>query len=164
MENILSLIQHKGEDSNEVITHARGDIFAVAEKLQHWKNTGFNIENLELRDDDAHRKIQELTQALEFQQKRAEDFLHDLKVLNESLVQEADDRDWCDEYDKFAEEVNEKTRRFDLDTRETDIIIEMTVQVQVSARRGHESSLAEDVAGDICNYDYEVVSHDWEHC
>ena len=59
-----------------------------------------------------------------------------ISVISSRLITESEDRDWCDEFDKIIEEVNEELPgRFQLETRERDYTVTWTETYVVTVQR-----------------------------
>lgn len=56
---------------------------------------------------------------------RAGTYASDFEIVGDLLMQEAENRGWCDEYDEFVDAANEKTSLLELPTREQDYEVEV---------------------------------------
>ena len=63
---------------------------------------------------------------------RADTYATDFSIVGEALMQEAENRNWCDEYDRFAENVNGHTSLLDLPVREQEYEVVVTGTAIVS--------------------------------
>jgi len=63
------------------------------------------------------------------------DYQHDWDVVRDHLLEEAENRNWCSEYDDYARNVNELTRRFDLIVRQKTYNVTVTVSQDVDYSR-----------------------------
>jgi len=99
---------HRGADEME--TSMRAEMEREAERVRGFDQ---NIAN-------QARIIQE-------QQATIADYEHDFDIVREALLEEAQNRSWCSEYDDYASGVNARTRRFDLITRSKNWNVTVTV-------------------------------------
>jgi hypothetical protein len=70
----------------------------------------------------------------------------DIAVIGERLIQEANDRDWCQTYDDIVDELNEKLT-FELPLRERDFTVTALVELRLAVTatsEEHARDLAED--------------------
>jgi hypothetical protein len=69
---------------------------------------------------------------------------HDLQTIGDRLIEESDDRGWCDEFDRIINDVNESlygelpTRYQDFELT-VDVVIPSSVKVTISARNEEEA-------------------------
>ena len=98
-----------------------------------------------------------------------------MEIISRRLIEESQDRDWCDEFDNIIEEVNEKLpSRFQLDTRERNYNITWTETYTVTIQRHANldatsadvaGELADDLRGEASNHDLEeaIRNGDFEY-
>lgn len=67
-----------------------------------------------------------LEREVEWSNNRARTYATDFHTVGEALMQEAENRNWCDEYDQFVETVNGQTSLLDLPVREREYEITVT--------------------------------------
>lgn len=114
------------------------DFIRVEMARSHWENVARNYEKAHI--DDIHK-------------------------IGTALIEEAEQRDWCDLYDEFISELNEKLNRpLDVRQHEYDVEVEYTVRVRrnVTSATWDDAldSLRQDVEGEMDNMDdveYEFV-------
>ena len=63
---------------------------------------------------------------------RADTYATDFSIVGEALMEEAENRGWCDEYDRFVENVNVLTSLLDLPEREREYEVVVTGTATVS--------------------------------
>lgn len=88
---------------------------------------------------------------------RADTYASDFDVVGTSLMEEAERRGWCSEYDEFVDTVNGKTQRLELPSREREVNIEWEETYTVTVRRtgtamltaGYDSDDIERAARDL---------------
>jgi hypothetical protein len=114
-------------------------------------------------EEPAEEKV-DLTQlALDNLKKMWEDlrvkYAEDMSTISQRLIEEAENRGWCREFDDIIDEVNNKlVGPFPLDTREQDIEVEVTIRATVYAtqtvtvRARDEDQAAEFLADDPDSY------------
>ena len=73
----------------------------------------------------------------------------DLVTICDAIYQEANDRDWCDEYDEFAEKVNGECQGSPLRTRDAEY--EYTVTVTLLLKRTQGEPTISDIERQIAN-------------
>ena len=118
-------------------------------------------------------EVQVLNNTIDSLRKTLEDYRADAKLISDRLISEANDRGWCDLYNEFVEEVNDRTKYIKLETLEQeytvkmDLTLEITTSVSVNIKATSEqdaidmveekysnSDLIEE-AGDISYWDYD---------
>lgn len=57
--------------------------------------------------------------------------IKDIKLIGDALIKEADERDWCDQYDKFVSQLNSKLC-IDLEEREHEYVVSAIYHLKVS--------------------------------
>ena len=88
-----------------------------------------------------------------------------MEIISRRLIEEAQDRDWCDEFDHIIEEVNEKLpSRFQLEARERNYNITWTETYTVTIQRHvNLDATSADAAHDLANdLQGEASQHDLE--
>ena len=120
---------------------------------------------------DMAAEIERLTKALTLEKLRHEEtkqdrqnIIADFSIVSDALLEEAQNRGWCEEYDEFVDRVNRDTKRMDLQNCEVEY--EVTVQrirtvyeqvsVIVSGRRGISERDLRDSA-----FESAEMSYDW---
>ena len=120
-------------------------------------------------------EVQVLNNTIDSLRKTLEDYRADAKLISDRLISEANDRGWCDLYNEFVEEVNDRTKYIKLETLEQeytvkmDLTLEITTSVSVNIKATSEqdaidmveekysnSDLIEE-AGDISYWDYNTL-------
>lgn len=86
----------------------------------------------------------------------------DIAIIGEALMSEANERDWCNEYDEIIDALNERVS-YELPTRKRDyqVAVQATVYISVEAKDDEEArDKANDVARELESYvdRYEGVS------
>lgn len=56
----------------------------------------------------------------------------DIATINSVLLEEANDRDWCDEYDEVIGKINDRLGAAELSTRSRDYTVSITLSADVS--------------------------------
>lgn len=101
----------------------------------------------------------------------------DIALISEKLIEEANDRGWCAEYDTVVDELNEELNvKIDVREREFTVEVAVTLTIRVSARDADSArEAASDIAADAeeacdnitgvistfqSSYDYEVEESD----
>lgn len=95
--------------------------------------------------DDARYDTTRLRQRL-----RAAEDAHraDIAAIGQALIAEADERDWCTEYDDFVERLNEKLNvELAIRMKAWEVIVPMLVRVRVAEARTPDEAV--DRAGEI---------------
>ena len=77
----------------------------------------------------------------------------DFDWINERILTEAEDRDWCDEFDTIIEEANRAFKIFEFQTRTKTTEMEVTVTIRVESK--------DDVNDEIGSFDIESVLQDY---
>ena len=120
---------------------------------------------------DMAAEIERLTKALAYEKEQhaatktdRADIIADFSLVSDLLLEEAQDRDWCDEYDTFVDNVNKRTKKMSL--QNCQIEYEVTVQrvrtvyeqvtVTVEGRRGMSEYDLQDAA-----FEEAGMSYDW---
>jgi hypothetical protein len=67
--------------------------------------------------DPKDQQIETLTRLNEEKQNTINNLLHDLEVITDRLAEEAQERDWCSEYETFVDRVNRNMRVFQIPPR-----------------------------------------------
>ncbi len=110
-------------------------------------------------------------------QEAAQRHRNDITLIGEKLIQEANERQWCREYDRFVEELNDDLERA-LPLRERDFEITVAVELRVdvtATNEDHARELAQEIVDEAASslnnraaltaypeapYDYEVEQSD----
>lgn len=92
----------------------------------------------------------------------------DIALISDALIKESDDRDWCNMYDEFIEELN-KSLNVELKVREKEYEVDIEVTetrtqvVTVSIKARSEEHAKELVMDDPVNYYEEQLSdYNWD--
>lgn len=94
----------------------------------------------------------------------------DFKIVSEALLREAEERDWCSDYNNFVEDVNEHLTIMQLQTLEKDYEVEVeltrtqtvTAYVKISAKSAEEAEqLTENLSFDDIVAE-SVSEDDWD--
>ena len=132
---------------------------------------------------DMAAEIERLTKALAHEKEQhaatktdRADIIADFHIVSELLLDEAQDRDWCEEYDTFVDSVNRRTKKMSLQNCQVEY--EVTVQrtrtvydqvtVTVEGRRGMSEYDLQEAAFEEASMSYEWrevdddVSDDYE--
>ena len=80
----------------------------------------------------------------------------DWNRLGELLMGEANDRDWCSEYDRLVEEWNEGFQQFELPVRKSDYDVEVTITATYTVTIQVEAE-DEDAARELVESDYSAA-------
>ena len=118
----------------------------------------------------------QLTHArLDHVQSDLNDYKSDFNLVGEMLTHEAQNRDWCDEYDSFVEHFNSKSKIAHIDERRNDYEVEVEMEVTMrikthvltearnaddavdNVRDMDESDIDFDLHNHLTNFDYDVV-------
>lgn len=120
-----------------------------------------------------HEQITVLTERLKLAQQMTSEARRnhqaDIEWIGQKLMSEAEQRDWCDQYDKFVEEVNNQLH-VELPTRYIDYTAEIRITVSYTALPSQSHDIANDIAYAIYNHgdslgneEYEVTQTDvWD--
>jgi len=74
---------------------------------------------------------------------------NDIKMISDALIEEANERDWCDMYDKFVSRLNSQLI-VDLEEREREYEVQATFIITVSTTiKARDEDDANDQAGDM---------------
>ena len=120
---------------------------------------------------DMAAEIERLTKLLTYEKEQhaatktdRNDIIADFSLVSDLLLEEAQDRDWCDEYDTFVDSVNKRTKKMALQNCQVEY--EVTVQrvrtvydqvtVTVSGRRGMGEYDLQEAA-----FEEASMSYDW---
>lgn len=78
----------------------------------------------------------------------------DIATIGESLISEANDREWCSEYDEIVDKINRSlTVELPLREREHTVTVTVTLEITVMARdEDHAHTLAQEIAGNVETY------------
>jgi capsid protein len=101
-------------------------------------------------------------------QQRLDSHIQDIKLISDALMEQAEDRDWCDQYDNFIEELNTRLSiELEERTKEYEVEIEVTqtrtqrVTVTIKARDEDQArELIDDSPEDY--YAEQITEYDWE--
>lgn len=100
--------------------------------------------------------------ALSDTRRQIEQMKNDWKLLTDRLTKEANDRDWCSEYDNVLAELNEILSVFKLPAREQDYIVHtsvtMTYNIGISVKATNLSNAKDLVDGMDFDDIYEELS------
>jgi hypothetical protein len=90
---------------------------------------------------------------------------NDIKMIGDALIKEADERDWCDIYDKFVSNLNGKLC-IDLEEREHEYVVSATYLLKVSTTiKARDIDDANDKAAELELGDFEVsIRGDFDDC
>ena len=90
---------------------------------------------------------------------------NDIKMIGDALIKEADERDWCDIYDKFVSNLNGKLC-IDLESREHEYVVSATYLLKVSTTiTARNIDDANDKAAELELGDFEVsIRGDFDDC
>lgn len=91
----------------------------------------------------------------------ANNHIRDIDYIGEMLMKEANERDWCAQYDDFVDLLN-RDLRHPLPTREQDYEAEITLHITFTARPTDYSAVADDIARALYNYGDNLGSLDFE--
>lgn len=91
--------------------------------------------------------------------------IKDIKMIGDALIKEADERDWCDIYDKFISNLNSKLC-IDLESREREYVVSATYLLKVSTTiTARNIDDANDKAAELELDDFEVsIRGDFDDC
>jgi len=79
--------------------------------------------------------------------------IEDIKTIGERLIDEADQRGWCDEYDKMVDDLNTKLHLdLPLRNREYEVSVSFTVHMNVTVT-AHTPEDAQSMANDMIEYE-----------
>lgn len=120
---------------------------------------------------DMVAEIERLTKALAYEKEQhaatkadRDDIISDFAIVSDLLLEEAQDRDWCEEYDTFVDQVNKRTKKMSLQNCqvEYEVIVQRVrtvydqVTVTVEGRRGMDEYDLQDSAFELAQ-----LSWDW---
>ena len=149
--------------------------------LLYWlfaEATSLGINAVNLSSSGRNRIFHEfqLTHArLDHVQTDLHNYQSDVRLMGEMLTYEAQNRDWCDEYDSFVEHFNSKSKIASIEERRNDYEVEVEMEVTLriktsvvtSARNADdavdnvrdmdEGDIDFDLHSNISNFNYDVI-------
>lgn len=114
---------------------------------------------LQAEVDRLKGEVERLTTSRDSWMQRANDFEHDCGVWNEEIMGEAEDRDWCSDFERFLDNrIRGKLRRWEIQDREQEYEVEVevtgshttTTTVTVTARSQEDAD--EIVSNNLSDY------------
>lgn len=140
-----------------------------------------DIDAYKLAIEALNKQVADLTTERDRYQSNADAYSQDFYTVGEALMQEAERRGWCDEYDEFVESVQGNLSRLELPTRQQEYevtvtgtaVVSWSHTVTVTAKSEDDAiSMVEDcpsdyfdtdeAANDSLNYGYGWDSNDIE--
>jgi hypothetical protein len=113
--------------------------------------------------EDAARIVQLESQIRELEgrlSERVKKHEKDIQLIGDALIEEAIDRDWCDEFDKWVENVNQ-TLWIELPVRAADYVAEITLSVQFRSSPNDVDGVVHDIAQAIYNHGDNHGDHEY---
>ncbi len=130
-------------------------------------DTATTIEAQKAEILDLQQKLNEYTRSLDFWKQRFGKAETDWNILSERLNEEANDRDWCEEYDTIVTELNGCFTVFELPTRVKSYDVSVTVTATYYTTVTVEATSEDDAREQVDNMDTDDISNDsgmsW-HC
>jgi hypothetical protein len=144
-----------GDTTTSTPENLQATVDRQREQIAHQATT---IANLNATVDDTARQHAAATEqhAVAVRQHRS-----DIAAIGQRLLDEADDRGWCDEYDTVVDELN-KLLTVPLPTRERDFEVEIEVRVTVRVSAHGEQDAADKAGAVIRQIEREIDQR--PHC
>ena len=111
-------------------------------------------------------------------QRLKNDYYKDIELLGQMLLEEAETRQWCEEYDTFIDRFNEKSKVATIEPRSNDYEVEVTYEITIrvtnsviTAARNEDEAMDNvremgigdmdfDLHNHLSNFDYDVVDEE----
>lgn len=98
--------------------------------------------------ESLNAQIESLTRDRDNLRTRAAAYAEDFNTVGTMLMEEAERRGWCSEYDEFVDAVNGRTQRLELPSREREVEISWEETYTVTVRRTGTATLRADYGDD----------------
>ena len=145
--------------------------------LLYWmftEHTSLGQPDLQERNSVFHQ-FQLMQARLDHVQTDLRNYRSDVRLMGEMLTYEAQNRDWCDEYDSFVDHFNSKAKIANIEERSNDYEVEVDMEVTLRIRTNvvtqarnaddavdnvrdmDESDIDFDLHANITNFNYDVT-------
>ena len=113
-----------------------------------------------INDLVAHLNIEhsKYENALSFSSTRRTNHENDIRIIGEALIAEAEDRGWCNDFDKWVEKVNNRLH-LELPTRQREFAVTATYSVTI---KQSVYAVDEDSAIEVFREEHGLDQHRWD--
>ena len=112
--------------------------------------------------DQANAREQQLEARITHQVERANGYQGDFNLMAQMLLDEANSRDWCSEYDDFVDRVNSRTTYLDLIHRAKEYTADISVPIKFTVSSSDdEHDIATNIARAMAYYMAHNNMGDW---
>lgn len=134
--------------------YCRGDAKLVGGSKEQRE---ISTEGLQMQLDASTAEVQRLQARIDQLQQQVVDWETDFNLVAERILEEAENRGWCSEYESVVDSIQGRLRRGQMLTRTRDYTVAFSVSVSVNAR---DEDAAEETARDILRSNFSYYLND----